>query len=724
MSISERKLLAYFESSGRRPLKLRDVARALAVPRRDWPELRSLVRRMEQDGKLARGPNRRFQSSQSPDLVVGRLQGVRAGFAFILRQDAPDVYVRAENLGTALHGDVVMARLRRSRGRLEGIVEKVVEPGRHVLAGTLDHDGATWLLVPDEERIARDVLLDESAIQPTERQRGHKALVRIRRADRDAALHGDIVTILGPPDAPGVRSAALVAEFGLNTGFEAAVLASIEDVHPPAAAEFAGREDLSGLLTFTIDPHDARDHDDAVSLVRLPGGDWELGVHIADVSHYVRPDTLVDQEGERRGTSVYLADRVVPMLPEILSNFVCSLRPGVPRLTLSAFLRFDGDGVPRDSRLSESWIASSVKLSYQAAEAMLGGGEPEPGHFATHSSEESGEAPWAGARPWGEIEDAVRATLLDMRQLARKLRARRFAAGSLDIDTPEYKVVRDADGRTLQLRERESLESHRLIEEFMLAANQCVAATLAAARAPLLWRVHETPDSAKAEELRRFLKKLGIVWGPSDPPTQRDYQNLLRAIDRRPERKYLMFRVLRSLKKAQYDARHLGHFGLAFKDYTHFTSPIRRYPDLYIHRLVRRTLGGGASGDAEPARTGGALKELGLHTSAREVAAAEAERASLRLHVCEMLQDKVGEITTGVISAIADHGLYVDLTEWNTDGLVHMSRMTDDDYAPDLHHTAMTGARSRRTWRFGQAVRVLLLRADPDRRQIDLMLAP
>ena len=722
MPISERKLLAYFESSGRRPLKLRDVARALAVPRRDWPELRTLVRRMEQEGKLRRGPNRRFQSSQSPDLVVGRRQGVRAGFAFILRADAPDVYVRAENLGPALHGDVVMARLRRSRGRLEGVVEKVVEQGRHVLAGTLDHDGATWLLVPDEERIARDVLLDESTIQPNERQRGHKALVRILRADRDAALHGDIVTILGPPDAPGVRSAALVAEFGLEARFEAAVLASIEDVRPPAAAEFAGREDLSGLLTFTIDPLDARDHDDAVSLVRLPGGQLELGVHIADVSHYVQPDTLVDQEAERRGTSVYLADQVVPMLPEMLSNFVCSLRPGVPRLTLSAFLCFDSDGVLRESRLCESWIASRVKLSYQAAEALMNGAEPEAGHFATHSSEESGEAPWGGARAWEEIRDEVRAALGDMRQLARKLRARRFAAGSLDIDTPEYKLVHDARGRVARLEERADLESYRLIEEFMLAANQVVARTLSEARQPLLWRVHETPDSGKAEELRLFLKKLGIVWSPSDPPDQGDFQHVLRAIDRRPERKYLMFRVLRSLKKAQYEARYSGHFGLAFLHYTHFTSPIRRYPDLYIHRLVRRMLGGRAGSDADPARFAGALKELGIHTSAREVAAAEAERASLRLHVCEMLQDKVGEITSGVVSTIADHGLYIDLTEWNTDGLVHMSRLTDDDYTPDLHHTAMIGARTRRVWRFGQAVRVQLLRADPDRRQIDLSL--
>jgi len=457
--------------------------------------------------------------------------------------------------------------------------------------------------------------------------------------------------------------------------------------------------------------------------VRTAHGEVELGVHIADVSHYVEPDSPADEEAERRGTSVYLADQVVPMLPPLLSNHVCSLRPGVPRLTLSAFLRYDADGTLVDTRLSESWIVSRVKLSYQAAERLLAGEEPEAGHFATHSSEESGEPRSPLALEWDALRAPVRAALADMRQLARTLRRRRFAAGSLDIDTPELKVVHDERGRAVRIEERQDLESYRLIEEFMLAANQAVARALSSARQPLLWRVHESPDHGKAEELRLFLKKLGLVWTPEDPPTNADYQQLLRAIDRRPERKYLMVRVLRSLKKARYDARHQGHFGLAFSHYTHFTSPIRRYPDLYVHRLVRRLRGGAAAAGQDPARTGGALAELGNQTSEREIVAAEAERASVRLHVCELLVDRVGETTRGVISAIADHGLYVDLVEWNAEGLVHVSRLRDDEYVPDLQHTRLVGARSRRTFRFAQELRVRLVRADPDRRQIDLEVA-
>jgi ribonuclease R len=683
-----------------------------------------LVRRLETAGKLRRGPNRRYQSpASSSDVVVGRLQGVRAGFAFILREDAPDVYVRPENLGSALHGDVVMARLRRHRGRLEGIVERIVQPARALLAGSLHHDASGWFLVPDEERITRDVNLSASAIQPQARQEGHKALVRVARDSRGGELHGEVVTILGPPDQPGVRTRALLAEFGLPESFEDPVLASVEDARPPEPGDCHGREDLSRLLAFTIDPLDAKDHDDAVSLVRLPGGGFELGVHIADVSHYVAADSLADQEAERRGTSVYLADRVVPMLPEILSNHVCSLRPGVPRLALSALLQFDAEGRPRGGRLAESWIASRVKLSYQAAEELLAGGEPDPAHLATHSGEESGEQAWPDAQAWPQVRDEVRGALADMRHLARLLRARRFAAGSLDIDTPEYRVLHDARGHVTSIEERESLESYQIIEEFMLAANQFVARTLSAARQPLLWRVHEVPTEAKAEELRQFLKKLGIPWSVGEPPEQVDYQRLLHAIERRPERRYLMYKVLRSLQKARYEARHQGHFGLAFTHYTHFTSPIRRYPDLYIHRLVRRMLRGPAALEHDPARHGPHLEALGVHTSARELTAAEAERASLKLKVCEWLAAHLGDVADGFVSSIAEHGLYVDVPAWRAEGLVHSTQLTDDDYRTDPHRTRLTGQRTRRSFRFGQPLRVQLVRADPDRRQIDFVVA-
>jgi len=720
--VPEDVLVAHIERSGGRAHKLRDLARTLGVPKHDWRAFREQVRVLVESGRLRQGTNRRVAPATGGDGIVGRLQGLRGGGAFLLREDAPDVYVSAANQRDAVHGDLVSARLRRTRGRLEALVERVVERGRSVLVGTLQTSPHGWFLVPDDARIVRDLRLEPGIVEPRHDQVGFKAIARIAGMARDGDLLCELVAILGRPDAPGVRTRALKAEFDLPESFAAEVEASVAAARPPSSQELGRREDFSALLAFTIDPHDAKDHDDAVTLQRLPEGGFELGVHIADVSHYVPPNSAVDVEGEARATSVYLADCVVPMLPEILSNHVCSLRPGVPRLTLSVLLRFDVHGVLQGARLAESWIVSRVKLSYQAAEALFGDREPAPGHWATSSSEASGEASWPGLPSWTDLRPRLRNALADMRHLATLLRAQRMAAGSLDIETTELRAEHDAHGRVIGMQVREDLESYGVIEEFMLAANQAVARTLTAAHQPLLWRTHDVPDGRAAEELRLFLKKLGIEWSYADPPSQQDFQRLLRAITRRPERKYLMYRVLRSLKKAQYEARRKPHFGLAFAQYTHFTSPIRRYPDLYNHRLVRHLIRGGGTSGADPGRRGGALVELGVHTSERELAAADAERASLKLKLCELLVDRAGETGTGCISAITDHGLYVDVAAWHAEGLVHVSSMNDDDWVPDLQRTQIRGARSRRTLRFGQEVRVQLLHVDPDRRQIDLAL--
>jgi ribonuclease R len=386
-------------------------------------------------------------------------------------------------------------------------------------------------------------------------------------------------------------------------------------------------------------------------------------------------------------------------------------------------MRFDREATLRDWRLAAGWIVSRVKLSYEAAETLLHDGEPDAAHFATRASEASGEPAWPGLPGWQELRAPVRASLADMRYLARQLREKRFERGSLDIDTPEYRVTHDARGRVVDIAERADLESYSLIEEFMLAANQVVAGSLAEAGLPLLWRVHGDPDFQSSEELRLFLKKLGIVWAPENPATHHDYQVLLRAIERRPERRYLMYKVLRSLQKARYDARPQRHFGLAIHKYTHFTSPIRRYPDLHNHRLVKTLLAPDPRRDGPALRHGSALADLGRWTSEREVRAAEAERAALKLKMCEYLQARLGESTRGCISSITDFGFFVDLPEWNAEGLVHTSQMHDDDYVPDPERTLLRGSVSRRLFRFGQQVCVRLVRVDPDRRQVDLCLA-
>jgi ribonuclease R len=719
VKISERDVLAYVRRLGEKPVRVHDVARALHVPRGELPALRQMLRRLRDQDKL---PRQRSATRQRPEpqagagQVIGRVHGTRRNVAFILQESGPDFRVRGENLRDAVHGDIVRVRLRRERGRLEGVVEEVLERGRRCVSGTLEHSGAGWFLVPDDARIGRDLNLSRSRVQPAPAQRGHKALARIVGFEPRGDLIGDIEAILGPADHPGVRTRALLAEFDLPEQFPAEVQRQVEGLRPPQSGDLDGRDDFSAWLAFTIDPHDAKDHDDAVSIRRLPSGGFEIGVHIADVAHYVTPGSAVDVEAERRATSVYLSDRVVPMLPELLSNHVCSLRPGVPRLTQSAILQFDAHGETVQTRLARSWIVSRAKLSYHAADALLRGEPAPPGHTATGIEDPSGETPAAQAVAWDALVPELVAALADMRHVARLLKARRIAAGGLEIETPEYRVVHDARGRVLDVKLRDALESYGIIEELMLAANVTVARQLAKARLPLLWRAHPEPEFQASEELRLFLRKLGMHWTPAEPPTNRDYQNVINAIARRPERRYLMYKVLRSLQKARYEPRHGGHFGLAFSHYTHFTSPIRRYPDLYNHRLVR-----GQILDAETfQRRGKDLRQLATHTSACEVRAADAERASLKLKLCELLQDRIGSQTTGFVSSISEYGLYVDLPEWSAEGLL---QLRDDDYTPDLQRTRLTGGRSGRTFRFGQELRVALVRVDPDRRQIDLGLA-
>jgi ribonuclease R len=437
----------------------------------------------------------------------------------------------------------------------------------------------------------------------------------------------------------------------------------------------------------------------------------------------VAPDSPADLEARARATSVYLADRVVPMLPEVLSNHVCSLRPGVPRLVQSIFLHFDPGGNLEDWRLGQGLLVSRAKLSYEAAESLIAGGEPEPSHFATFESEHSGESPWSALPAWEEVREPLRQALQDMSHLARLLRQNRFAAGSLDIDTPEYRVLHDARGRVVDIAERADLESYGLIEEFMLQANQAVARSLNDAGLPLLWRIHEVPEYQNVEELRRFLRKLGLHWEPENPATQRDYQRLLRAIERRTERRYLMYKVLRSLQKARYDSRHKPHFGLAFSHYTHFTSPIRRYPDLHNHRLLQSLLNRSERKATSRKLPRAAVGDLGRHTTDREIHAADAERASFKLKLCELLEPRIGEETDGFVSTLTDFGFYVDLPAWKGEGLVHVRDLGSEDFSIDPQRTVLRGMLSGRLIRFGQSVHVRLVRVDPDRRQIDLCLA-
>ncbi len=501
-----------------------------------------------------------------------------------------------------------------------------------------------------------------------------------------------LVEVLGADDRPEWDEHAVASQYRLRTRFPRAVEAEAADRHGPQAAERRGRLDLRDRLAFTIDPEDARDHDDALSVNRVDAGRWEVGIHIADVSHYVPAGSAVDHEAGLRGTSVYLPGAVVPMLPERLSADLCSLRPDRDRLALSVLATLDAGGRLHGCRFEETVIRSRHRLHYaQVQEAMDG----------------------RGSLP-AEVEEA----LADLRALARALRSRRRAAGALDLEVPETKVWVDDGGRPLRIERRTPLESHGLIEEFMLLANRCVGAEGARRASGLLYRVHDAPAPGKLADLDRTLRALGLP-SPGDlSQPARALQAVLRApLD--PARRRLLHRmVLRSLPRARYEGTDHGHFGLAAREYCHFTSPIRRYPDLHNHRRVREWIRGRPTGAWDPHE----LDRLAARCSAAEQDATDAEREGVKVKCLRFLEGRLGDEASGIITGIVPQGFFVELDDDPVEGFVRVGRELDDQFTLDPAGVRLTGRRTRRRFALGDAVRVVIARVDVPARECDLAL--
>ncbi len=510
---------------------------------------------------------------------------------------------------------------------------------------------------------------------------------------------GRVSSVLGRLEDRGVDLRIVAAKYNLPDAFPAEVVAEAAKVPTKVeAADTAGRTDFRGWLTVTIDPDDARDHDDAVSCDLLGDGTYRLGIHIADVAHYVHEGTAIDQEAYLRGTSVYFPGHVVPMLPHELSSGVCSLVEGEDRLAQTVVLRLDGEGRILETQFHDAVIRSAARLTYREAQAILDG-DPE-----------------ASAR---------RADLVDLVSrlgaLARVLRRQRDARGALDLDSPEPKVLLDENGEMTGIVASPRLESMRLVEEFMLAANEAVAAALHEAGVGSLYRVHEPPDPERVEQFRELVESFGYPIKAAGSGTRpEDFQQILRLIAGKPEQRLLSTLLLRTLKLARYHEASLGHFGLATDLYAHFTSPIRRYPDLVVHRALRALRSGG--GAALTARLGEALPEMGRHLSEAERRASEAERELLEWKKVRFMASRIGEVHAGYVTGVQAFGLFVELDELLVQGLVHVSSMTDDYYRFNEKAHLLKGENSRRTFRLGDRVSVKVARVDLDRRQADFVL--
>ncbi|MBA3543657.1 MAG: ribonuclease R [Chthoniobacterales bacterium] len=708
-SDTKQKILALLRAPKYRPLDPKEMARALGLKSETRSDLKQSLRDLEHAGEIARIRKNRYILPAEADLVTGKLQIHQAGFGFLSREGAAgqgDIFIAAENTGTAMNGDRVVARITRDANyararsgsnRPEGRVIRILERAHDTIVGTLQQTRNFFYVVPDDPRLVHNVYVQPRPLPgaPRPPQPADKVVVRLETWEsRHVNPEGEIIELLGRATDPGVDMLSIIRKNNLPIEFPPAVLTEAdqipETVDPNLHRE---REDLRDKFIVTIDPDDARDFDDAIHVEQLPGGDWELGVHIADVPAYVTPGSALDREALHRGNSVYLVDRVIPMLPERLSNGVCSLNPNVVRLTHSAFIRFARNGAPKSARFARTIIQSARRLTYKEAYAIM---QQPP-------------------------NDELARRLHTAWELASLLRRRRFAHGSLDLDFPEVKVVVDRQtGKPLRLERIENDESHQLVEEFMLAANEAVAGELKNRLTPTIYRVHEDPDPEKLGDYREFVISYGFNAG--DLTNRRELQRLLESFRGKPEEQALKIGLLKSLKRARYAIQPLGHFGLAKNNYTHFTSPIRRYADLVVHRtLAEREGKRGAS-----RRGVGELAGIAEHISATERVAAEAENESVKMKKLEFLQlqltEKNPQVFQAVVIEVRNYGLLIELPEVLLTGLVHVSSLQDDFYTFDGTRRRLIGRQSKQTLAVGDSLKVTVARIDIFKRQADFAI--
>jgi ribonuclease R len=681
-----------------RPLLLKEILRRLGLEKEQRHQARETLKDLADGGKVVRIRGNRYGLSSKMNLVVGRVKTHPDGYGFVIpeAEGEEDIFISPRNLKEAMHGDRVVARIEsiRRKGK-EGSVIRILERKTRKVVGKFMRAKNYSYVLPEDERILQEVYIPEGETKRARPSQIVVAEITQYPMERTRPV-GKVTHILGYPDDPEIEPQIIIHKYDLPDRFTSAAVKEALHLPPiPSPHECRGRVDLRGIPTFTIDGENARDFDDAVSVERGREGGVKLYVSISDVSHYVGEETALDNEAYLRGTSVYFPDRAIPMFPPELSNEICCLRPGLDRLTLTAELTYDGNGEGREVRFYPSVIRSNERLTYTWVRKILVDGEME----------------------LRERFSPLLPSLDLMADLCRKLRRKRIERGAMDFDLPEPEVILNLQGETEDIIRAERSLAHQIIEEFMIAANEAVARYMEEKGVPFIYRIHEPPKQEAMDEFRRFISHFGykIRKEPGDSP--KEIQRVLSGVKGRPEERVVNEILLRSMKWAKYSAKNLGHFGLASTGYTHFTSPIRRYPDLMVHRFLKKVLSGEAVRIQEEV-----LANKAAHLSNRERVAMEAEREILDRYRVRFMKDKIGEEFEGVISGVTAFGFFVELKDIFVEGLARVTSLHDDYYQYHEKKYCLVGERTHKTFGIGDEVRVRIERVDVERRHIDFGL--
>ena len=696
-------ILEFMRELAYSPMLGDELSEVFETAKSERTDFYKLLDDMENLGEIFKTKKNRYGVPERMNLVVGKLQGNQKGFGFVIPDnvESPDIYISSDNMNGAFNKDRVVAKVLKNKDigkKSEGEIIKILSRANDKFVGTYENSDYFGFVVPDDRRISQDIFIPKAEINGA--VTGHKVVVEITKwPEARRNPEGRIIEILGFKNDPGTDILSIIRKYGLPEEFNEIVESdceAISEIIPET--EYKRRRDLRNMKIVTIDGEDAKDLDDAVSIVKLSNGNYSLGVHIADVSYYVRENDAIDKEAQTRGTSVYLIDRVIPMLPKKLSNGICSLNPKVDRLTMSVTMEIDAAGKVVEHEIFESIIKTSERMTYTDVTKILKNNDPQIMERYSYL-----------------IEDFKL-----MEELCSILRSKRISRGSIDFDFPECKITLDDRGKPIEIKPYEREIANMVIEEFMLAANETVAEHMFWTNLPFIYRIHENPDPEKLSVFNEFIHSFGYYLKEVNDIHPRTLQELVEKVAGKKEEVIINTLMLRSLKKAKYSPDCSGHFGLAAKYYTHFTSPIRRYPDLTIHRIIREYLEGTIT-EKRNKKLVGFVKFASKQSSETEVTAQEAEREVDDLKKAEYMKDKVGEVYTGIISSVTPFGLFVEL-ENTIEGLVHVSSMLDDYYFHDEKHHCFIGEKKRRVFKLGDEIKIRVAKVNIDERTIDFAL--